>query len=172
MTHVCMNWYDVWIFYVWIFFAFFFEKKFELFPISLLFWIHGIILLWYFFTFSNHFFGPISLLTNTFFLIISFETLFEWHPWKCQRLEKAWMMWWRLTRKLPRFELVLGQKCVWAFLVINGMKEMMGTSKKLPLVWEPRMVVGCQGMFDFSQMRKKKRRDFHKLSLRSSQPLM
>ena len=39
MTHVCMTWYDVWIFLLH-----FFENKFELIPISLLFRIHGIII--------------------------------------------------------------------------------------------------------------------------------
>jgi len=46
ITHVCMTWYDVWIFLLH-----FFENKFELIPISLLFLIHRIIQLWYFFTF-------------------------------------------------------------------------------------------------------------------------
>ena len=41
MTYVCMTWYDVWIFLLH-----FFENKFELIPISLLFRIHGIIQLW------------------------------------------------------------------------------------------------------------------------------
>jgi len=60
----CMN-------YLMYEFSFIFKKKnkFELFPISILFRIHGIILLWYFFTFSNHFLGLINLLTNTFLII-------------------------------------------------------------------------------------------------------
>jgi len=108
MTHVCMTWYDVWIFFC------IFLNKFELFPISLLFRIHGIILLWYFLLFLNHFFGLINLLTNIF-LIISFETLFEWHAWNCQGLGKVWMRWWRLTRELPRFELVSRHKMCLGF---------------------------------------------------------
>jgi len=45
ITHACMTWYDVWIFLL----HFFLKKKFEFIPISLLFLIHGIILLWFFF---------------------------------------------------------------------------------------------------------------------------
>ena len=68
MTHICMTWYDVSnTLYINFSFYILFENKFELIPISLLFWIYGIILLWYFFTFSNHLFGLISLLTNTLF---------------------------------------------------------------------------------------------------------
>jgi len=57
---------DELLMYAWLgmmyelFFYIFFENKFELIPISLLFQIHGIILLWFFFTFRNHFFGLIS----------------------------------------------------------------------------------------------------------------
>jgi len=48
ITHVCITWYDVWIFLLH-----FFENKFELIPISLLFLIHKIILLWFFFFFKS-----------------------------------------------------------------------------------------------------------------------
>jgi len=109
MTYVCMTWYDVWIFLLH-----FFENKFELILISLLFRIHEIIQLWYFFTFSNHLFGLISLLTNIFF-IISFETLFELHAWNWQGLEKVWMRWWRITREFSQFELVSGHKMCLGF---------------------------------------------------------
>jgi len=36
------------------------------------------------------------------FLIISFETLFQWHAWNCQGLEKAWMspIWTGLWHKM------------------------------------------------------------------------
>ena len=84
--------------YVWISFAFFL-KQIRIVPHFIFIlnsWNHSTLIF-----FSNHFFGLISLLTNTFFLIISFETLFEWYPWNCQGLEKAWMRWWRLTRELP-----------------------------------------------------------------------
>ena len=157
MIHVCIAWYDVWITLCMNFLLHFLKKTFELFPNSLLFRIHGIILLWFFFYFFlNHFFGLIFLLTNIF-LIISFETLFEWHAWNCQGLGKAWMRWWRLTGEFPNLNWSRGTKYVWAFPVIDGMKEMMGTSKKkLPLVWEPRMVLGCKSAFDFSQLRRLK----------------
>jgi len=114
MTHVCMTWYDVSNTLCMNFSFAFFLKQFELIPISLLFRIHGIILLWYFFTFSNHLFGLINLLTNIF-LIVYFKTLFEWHPWNCQGLKKAWIRWWRLTRELPQFELVSGYKMCLGF---------------------------------------------------------
>ena len=65
-------------------------------------------------SFPNHFFGLISLLTKLF-LIISFETLFEWHAWNCQGLEKVWMRWWRLSRNLPQFELVSWHKMCLGF---------------------------------------------------------
>ena len=68
----------------------------------------------FFLLFLNNFFGLINLLTNTF-LIISFETLFEWHAWNCQGLEKVWMRWWRLIRELPQFELVSGHKMCLGF---------------------------------------------------------
>jgi len=130
MTHVCMTWYDVSnTLCMNIYFAFF------LIPISLLFRIHGIILLWYFFTFSNNFFGLINLLMNTF-LIISFETLFEWHPWNCQGLEKAWMRWWRLTRELPQFELVSGHKMCLGFpQLLMVWRKLWGLYKMLKIVF-------------------------------------
>jgi len=134
----------------------FFKNKFELFPISWLFRIHEIILLWFFFTFSNHFFGLISLLTNTF-LIISFKILFEWHSWNCQGLEKAWMRWWRLTRELPQLELVSGHKMCLGFPSYWWYEENDGDfKKKLSLVWEPRMVLGCKSVFEFFQLRRLK----------------
>ena len=113
-------------------------------------WNHST-LNFFFFTFPNHFFGLISLLPNTFFLITSFETLFEWHQWNCQGLEKAWMRWWRLTRELPQFT-----KIVWAFPCYWWYEENDGDFKSLPFVWEPRMVLGYKRVFGFSQLRKLK----------------
>jgi len=45
----------------------FFENKFELIPISLLFLIHRILLLWFFFYFSKSFLWSNQLLRNNFF---------------------------------------------------------------------------------------------------------
>jgi len=121
MGEICFIQKDELLMYAWLgmmyefFFCIVLKTIFELNPISLLFSIHGIILLWYFFYFFlNHFFGLINLLTNIF-LIISFKTLFEWHAWNCQGLGKAWMRWWRLTRELPQFELVSGHKICLSF---------------------------------------------------------
>jgi len=73
--------------YVWISLWHFFENQFELIPISLLFQIHGIILLWIlFFTFLNHFFGIISLLTNTFFNHFLWNTIWM----TCMKLPRTW----------------------------------------------------------------------------------
>jgi len=110
ITHVCMTWYGVWIFLLQ-----FFENKFELIPISLLFWIHGIILLWFFFYFFLKLFLWSNQFTNKHFFNHFFETLLELHTWNCQWLEKLWMRWWRLTRELPQFELVSGHKICLGF---------------------------------------------------------
>jgi len=95
--------------------------------------------------------------TNKHFFNHFFETLFEWHAWNCQELEKVWIRWWRLTRELPQFELVSGHKMCLGFPNYGWYEENdWDLKKKLPLVWKPRMVLGCKSMFDFSQMRRLK----------------
>ena len=109
MTHVCMVWYDVWIFFCISFKNIWIVPHFIVIFNS---WNYSTLI--FFYCFLNNFFGLINLLTNIF-LIISFETLFEWHAWNCQGLGNAWMRWWRLTRKLPQFELVSGDKICLGF---------------------------------------------------------
>ena len=101
--------------YVWFFLLHFFENKFEFILISLLFRIHGIILPWFFlFTFQNHFFGLISLLT-------------------CMKFPKTW----KGLDEVVKINYGVGpiwiglraQNMFGLYLVIDGMKEMMGTSK-------------------------------------------
>jgi len=77
---------------------FFFLKQIRIVPHFIVIsnsWNHSTLIFFYFFKsflWSNQF-------TNKyFFLIISFETLFEWHPWNCQGLGNAGMRWWLLTR--------------------------------------------------------------------------
>ena len=96
MTHVCMAWYDVWIALCMNFLLHFFKKHSNCSPFHCYFLIHGVILLWYFFYFFKSF--PWSnQFTNKHFFNHFFETLFEWHAWNCQGLEKVWTRWWRLT---------------------------------------------------------------------------
>ena len=152
ITHVCMTWYDVWIFLL----HFFFENNIRIdshFIVISNSWSHSTLIL--FFTFLNHFLGLINLLTNYFFNHF-FETLFEWHAWNCQGLEKVWMRWWRLTRELSQFELVLGHKMCLGFPQLLMVWRKWWGLQKLPRVWEPRMVLGCKSVFDFSQMRRLK----------------
>ena len=74
-------------------------------------WSHSTLIFFYFsksFPWSNQF-------TNKHFFNHFFETLFEWHAWFAKGLKKVWMRWWRLTRELPQFELVLGHKMCLGF---------------------------------------------------------
>jgi len=147
MTHVCLNWYDVWKCMNFSFAFFWKQVQIDLhFIVILISWNNSTFK--FLFTFPNHFFGLISLLTKLS-LIISFETLFEWHAWNCQGLEKAWMRWWRLSRKLPQFELVSWHKMCWAFPSYWWYAGNDRDFKNLPLVWEPRMVLLCKNVFNF-----------------------
>jgi len=82
ITHVCMTWYDVWIFLLH-----FFENNIWIdshFIVISNSWNHSTLIFFYFsksFPWSNQF-------TNKHFFNHFFETLFEWHAWNCQGLEK------------------------------------------------------------------------------------
>jgi len=98
-----------------LFFCIFFWKQIQIDPHFIIIsnsWNHSTLI---FFYFSKSFLWSNQFTNEHFFSIISFETLFEWHPWNCQGLEKAWMRWWRLTRELPHFELVSGHKMCLGF---------------------------------------------------------
>jgi len=83
---------DELLMYAWLgmmyefFFCIFLKTIFELILISLLFLIHGVILLWFFFTFLNHFLGLINLLTNTFLIISLKHYLNDMH----EIVPRAW----------------------------------------------------------------------------------
>jgi len=131
-----MTWYDVWnTLCINFSFSFFFWKQIRIdlhFIIISNSWNHSTLI--FFFYFSKPY----------LFLMISFETLFEWHAWNCQGLENAWMRWWRLTRKIPQFKLVSGHKMCLVFPNYWWYEGNDRDFKNLRLVWEPRIVLRCK----------------------------
>jgi len=105
---------DEWFMYEF-FFLHFFENNFELIPhfiVILNSWNHSTLVFFYFFKsflWSNQFTDKHFLFNHFFWNTIWMKSM------KLPRLEKAWMRWWRLTRELPQFELVLGHKMCLGF---------------------------------------------------------
>jgi len=135
MGEICFIQKDELLMYAWLgmmyefFFCISLKTIFELILISLLFLIHGVILLWFFFYFSKSFSWS-NQFTKKHFFNHFFETLFEWHTWNSQGLEKVWMRWWRLIRELPQFELVSGHKMCLGFPSYGWYEENDGNLKK------------------------------------------
>jgi len=118
-----MAWYDAWNALCMNFPFVYFRKQIRIDPHFIVIsnsWNHSTL---NFFTFSNHFFGLISLLTNTFLIIFLKHYLNDMHE-----IAKG-----LLTRELPQFELVSGHKMCLGFPSWGGGK-MIRSSQVAPNV--------------------------------------